>query len=150
MRGGRRMTDLEWEDFMQYLDNYAIWRLDWVHVPPIQVDVDINAHLYCTLDSNLANVESLAEYNIRQRYGLRRGILGYPLIVSDTMDCLKLNYRGLKVDYIDTLTPQVDLIPQKTHFINLRNINITAEYSNRNYLPYSFPVTIGRGIHIHS
>lgn len=139
MEGGRTMSDLEWTDFTNYLDERSIWRLEWVHLPPIRIDLDIEARLFASLETDIQGLKSYAEYNVRDAFGLRRGSLGYTITRSDLNDKLKLNYKNLKVDYVDLVSPGFDYPVNKTEYLYINKLEVSVFPTDRNYISYSPP-----------
>jgi hypothetical protein len=139
MRDGIPITEAQWNDMINYFVQRQIWRVDWHLDPPREVLVDIRAKLFCSLDSEITNIEPYAEFKLRQKFGIRRGSLGYSLQLNDLYDILKLNYQGLKVDYIEMLEPQIDIPLNKTDYIKINNVELTVDYSRRGYIPFAPP-----------
>jgi hypothetical protein len=139
MEGGRAMSDPEWHEFTAFLDERAIWRLEWVHLPPVRIDLDIEARLYASIESDVQGLKSYAEYNVRDSFGLRRGSLGYTVTRSDLNDKLKLNYKNLRVDYVDLISPGFDYPVNKTEYLYINKLNVTVYPTDRNYISYTPP-----------
>lgn len=141
MQNGVLMTDNQWSDFVEFLNERQIWRLDWVLKQPEAITVDVNAKLYCNLNSNITNVVSYAEYNLRQKFGIQLGSLGYSMEKSDLYDILKLNYLNLQVDYVELDTPVSDITINPWQYIQIGNFSAEIDWSTRNYGNYVPPST---------
>lgn len=139
MDGGRAMTAGEWLDFVKYLDDRQIWRLDWVHVPVEPVFIDVEADIYAYRNSNLQSIESYAEYNLLQNFGVRRGSLGFAITLDDIYDSLNLNFENLRVDYVDIKKPLTNIPIGITQFAKLNRPTINVNYTSRRYSSYIPP-----------
>jgi hypothetical protein len=142
LQSGQLMTNVQWEDFVAYMTAQSIWRLDWVLFQPTRIDVSVTATLYCPTSSNITNIATYAEYNLRQEYAIDQGSLGYSLLRSDMYDVLKINYQSMIVDYSEVQTPILDVQLTNTQWINITDVSLEVQYSSRNYEGFTSPAPV--------
>ena len=127
------MTATQWNDFVAFLNTRQIWRVDWVLIQPNAVLIDVEANIYCNKNSDITNIGTFAEFNVKRKLSIQRGSLGRSLLKSDFDSMLKLNYKNLQVDYYDLINPVSSFYVNNTDYILLNSLKINPYYSTRNY-----------------
>jgi len=137
MKTGKPMTDEDWAKFISYLQEYGIWRCEYIHIPPKPVDITIKGKVFCKPGTDLPKVRTYIEYRMNEQFGIQRGSLGYSIYLNDIHDLLKARHHALQVDYAELDTPETDYVIDPTSFIRVQDIQVDVAYSNRSYVTYA-------------
>lgn len=145
-KDGTLLTDDEWKAYEEYLISLEIWRVDFKRLDPEPVYIDFSGDIYCTQSSDLTNIKTFIESNVREFFRPKLGIIGKSVFENDAETLYKFEYGNSRVDYVQNVKPTQDNILRKYGFSPqypvLRNYNCNAFYSTRSY-PSVSPKVIG-------
>lgn len=156
---GLPMTDNEWANFIQYMIDNSVERLDFVRKDPNIINIDVNAEVYCNSRANLQQVESALQSNIVEFAKPRRGAIGFSVYGSDMTSILEGNFHDKASPYRDvieyvkdfsfsyTVPPETPIDPEFTGFgitldksavianyisyVRINNVNLLLKYTPR-------------------
>ena len=133
------MDGKTWLDFVDYMSENQIWRVDWVLAQPTMIPLPIDVSVYGTQDSNLSAIKTYATSAIIQAYGLHRGSLGSSFYLSDLTSYLNLNFQNVKVDYVEYPDTMKNVLIKPTDYlyVDKSTINLFVDTSKRNYPTFS-------------
>lgn len=139
---GIPLMDVEWEDFINFMQQRSVSRLDYLRRDPVLIEVNVSAEIHCTTSSNLAEIEATLVNRVLEYSVPRMGAIGYSIYASDIIEILEGNSdtpadnlsknieftNNFKFDYADTF--DYLSLPEGT------GINETGDGVIANYICY--------------
>lgn len=129
---GVAWTEDEWSDFKVWLNQRSLIGVQLVREDPEPTIIDVKAQVFCLQNTNL-NATRLALVNhLRSVFSIRRGSLGRNLFRDDIHKALRNEPSSRKkVTHTILLSPSFDIYVRQYGFVNLRNIELDMQYSER-------------------
>lgn len=132
-RDGTIMSAVEWADYVKYLEEREIWRVNYIRIDPEPVPLNVKGIVYVTRDSDKTNVGSFLKFRLAEFFKIQRGSLGRSVYRNDIEDIMKFKYGSMNVDYAQVINPKIDTILTKLQYPVLGTPEITVEYSDRSF-----------------
>jgi hypothetical protein len=131
MRNGQQMDNANWNKFVEFMDEYGIWQMEYIHIPPKRVNFDLSGTIYCQPGTDIPKVKTYVDYRLAELYSPRLGSLGYSLAISDLYDILEVKHHNLQADYVDIHSPKANIMIDKTSYMGIGSIDISVAFTNR-------------------
>lgn len=118
------------KNLVKYLKSKSIYGFQFKWYKPEKVNVEINVKLYLNSNANLTTCREQVISALEKLTELKIGSLGRSLYGSDIENTI-LSTIPNDIDYIDKSVPLINYVINKNQYINITNINVEADYSER-------------------
>ena len=118
------------KNLVKYLKSKSIYGFQFKWYKPEKVNVEINVKLYLNSNANLTTCREQVISALEKLTELKIGSLGRSLYRSDIENTI-LSTIPNDIDYIDKSVPLINYVINKNQYINITNINVEADYSER-------------------
>ena len=123
-------NDISFKNLVKYLKSKSVYGFQFKWYKPERVDVELDIKLYLKPNANLEVCRDLVITALQKLTKLRIGSLGRSLYGSDIENAV-LSAIPNDIDYLDKTVPLINFVINKNQYINVTNINIEANYSER-------------------
>ena len=124
---------------VKYLKKNSIYGFQFKWYKPEKVNVEINVKIYLNTNANLTTCREQVISALEKLTELKIGSLGRSLYGSDIENTI-LSTIPEDIDYIDKSIPLINYVINKNQYINITNINVEAEYSERDQQYWLNPI----------
>lgn len=94
--------------FITYLQNKTMYAPRFYWVDPTAVNGTVTVNIYCYSWATLSECQASASAAVTALFALRRGILGYDIMLSDIYSTVLASNAG--IEYLDIVSPTGDLL----------------------------------------
>lgn len=137
-------TTQNWKDLVAYMQNHSVPGFQYVRYDAEPVDIDINVTFYLKKGASLTSCKEHVEAAIRNYLKLQTGCLGRSFYKSDLED-IAFSVLPTTIDYIERIAPMVDYVINKNQYINLKSLNVSCKYSERDSQYWRNPIQTEEG-----
>lgn len=124
---------LQWDDFIAYMKESAIYQCEFLRMDPTPIDIAISGKVFCRPQANLETVKNSLIADVGVTFGPRLNALGYSVFQSDIADTLegKGQYEEL-VEYVTDILPASDaVVTGPTQYVRVVSVNLEMNYTTR-------------------